>query len=118
MSVTIVNLTEPVVAAQIERILDTYPHHPYQQAFSTPKLKQKLIAYVLSRVPNYYTTIEDDELPSANLAASISPWNFQLDIDTLIHQGIAHILDSTSEWTKRHIPEAVNAGYAASNWFG
>lgn len=54
MSKSIVNLTIPWVVAEIEQVLETYPHHPYQQAFANPDLRQELIAYVLTRIHNVY----------------------------------------------------------------
>jgi hypothetical protein len=48
---TIVNLTLPAVIEQIEKIVDTYPYHPHQQAFLIPELRQKLIAHVLTSSP-------------------------------------------------------------------
>ncbi|MBW4639606.1 MAG: hypothetical protein KME05_15515 [Gloeocapsa sp. UFS-A4-WI-NPMV-4B04] len=43
----LINLTLPVVVAQIENILEDYPESPYQLAFSLPELRHKLIAHVL-----------------------------------------------------------------------
>ncbi|MCZ0292578.1 hypothetical protein OZH72_22750, partial [Escherichia coli] len=64
MSQTIINLDLPFILSAIETILETYPHHPYQQAFAHPARKQDLIAYVLSRVMSSYVAIEDEESPA------------------------------------------------------
>lgn len=42
MSRQIINLTSDMVAMEIENVLDTYPHHPYQQAFAIPRLHTQL----------------------------------------------------------------------------
>lgn len=39
----LIKLTLSVVMQEIEDVLDQYPEHPYQSAFSIPELKQKLI---------------------------------------------------------------------------
>ena len=53
MSYELINLTLPVVLAEIENVLDDYPENPYQIAFSLPELRQRLVAHVLTHTPNH-----------------------------------------------------------------
>lgn len=115
MSKQIINLTSNLVTKEIENVLDTYPHHPYQQAFAIPDIRQKLTAYVLSRTRNLYTVVEDtQEMPrSGSLGNSLEQ---RLYIEPLIRHGIQQILDDNSAWIGHHIP--AEASPAPSRWFG
>lgn len=118
MSKTIVNLTIPMVVSKLEGILDTYPYHPYHQAFSIPELRQKLLSYVMSRIPGQYTVVEESEVPIENLRSLCCSLEQQQQIEQLIHQGIRKIFQEDSDWIDRHIPQDVNPSFAPSNWFG
>jgi hypothetical protein len=117
MSKTIVNLTLPVVIEEIETVLENYPYYPYQQAFANPDLRQKLIAYILSRTSNFYTVIEEGE-------QLINPQHILCDLDkrsqieTTVAQGIQDILQQNTVWETHCIPVEIDSGYAPSHWFG
>jgi hypothetical protein len=119
MLASITNVKLPLVAEQIENVLDNYPHHPYQQAFAAPHLRQKLLAYVLSQVPAAYQVVEDQ--PSSEQGNGFQEQcstGEHLYIEALVRRGIQHILRENAEWASRHIPEEVNPSEAASHWFG
>lgn len=63
MAYRLINLTLPFVIEQVQDILDDYPERPYQVAFSIHELRQKLIAHVLSQIPNRYTVEGVQEPP-------------------------------------------------------
>ncbi len=42
---------------EIENVLEDYPEHSYQGAFSIDKLCQKLVAHVTSHISNCYSVI-------------------------------------------------------------
>lgn len=114
---TIMNLTQQAVVAEIENVLDTYPDHPYQQAFAIPEVRQDLIAYVLSRIPCVYSVVTSEQ--------KIREVNYQLPssqqkihLEHLIHQGIFSILQEKSDWVSRHLPDSVQCGVEPSHWFG
>jgi hypothetical protein len=115
MTKTIVNLTLPVVVDQIETALENYPYHPYQQAFAIPDLRQRLIAYVLSRVSNSYTVLEEKENSTHSINCSADRI---LQIKNLVTQGIQDILQQHWEWSNHHIPVELESGLAPSHWFG
>ncbi|NJL36401.1 MAG: late competence development ComFB family protein [Leptolyngbyaceae cyanobacterium RM2_2_4] len=118
MSKTIVNLTLPVVIEEAEDVLDSYPYHPYQQAFSIPDLRKKLISYVLCRVPGVYTVVEEDDQAMMNPKSLCNSLEQRIQIENLIRQGIEHILRENMDWVDRHIPQETNPAFAPSNWFG
>lgn len=92
MNKQIINLTLPVVIEEIEHILATYPRHPYQQAFSAASLRQDLVAYVLSRVPNQYAVLEETQSSSNSLLLPCYSTQRLLDIEHWIHLGICDVL--------------------------
>jgi hypothetical protein len=129
MSNTIVNLTISVVEAEAENVLRHYPAYPYQQAFSTPVLRQKLIAYVLSRLPSLYAALEEQEdLVAEHLHC---PPEQQQQIETLIHRGIQYLLSENSSKLELQSSdihpdiyldvyedmEAMNVGSPSAHWF-
>jgi hypothetical protein len=118
MDKQIVNLSHGVVTQTIEDVLETYPSHPYQQAFANPDLRQKLTAYVLSRIPSSYITVDGHAPAMANLAPLSRSLKQRHDLLELVHHGIQTILTDDWEWAERHIPEAPAPGFAPSTWFG
>lgn len=118
MSKTVVNLTLPVINQEIGKVLDTYPDHPYQQAFANSELKQRLIAYVLSQVDCKFTVTngEEPEISPETLFPSAAD---QLHIKQIIQQGVERLLNEESDWVNQHIPEtSADAEEDPSHWFG
>jgi hypothetical protein len=119
MSKTIVNLTISVVNAEAEEVLESYPHHPYQQAFSAPDLRHRLISYVLSRTPGMYVVVEESQEQKINSQSYNCCSDTQRSqIEALIHQGIQQILLDDPNWVANHIPQEANPGFTPSTWFG
>lgn len=117
MTKTIVNLTREALVQAIESVLETYPHHPYQKAFSLDDLRQELIAYVLSRIPNFYVVEEYPDQSVHSTGFYHSPeerWH----LEAAIHQGIEYVLCNNAEQVCHHIPEEVDPAFCPSNWFG
>jgi hypothetical protein len=92
MAKTIVNLTLPIVIEEIEQVLDEVDNQFYRQTFSIPDLHQELVVYVLSRIRNRYSAVDQPEDAIA-VAGSLSACvEERLKIDDLAFQGIHHIL--------------------------
>ncbi|WP_392531710.1 hypothetical protein [Nostoc sp. C117] len=123
---TVVNLTQQSVIGEIESVLDTYPYHPYQQAFAIPDLRQELIVFVLNRIPSFYSVISDRHISLAeteqesllNYQLPRKPLEQQLHLQNLIHQGICSILQEKSDWISHHLCETVQIACEPSHWFG
>lgn len=118
MSAAIINLTEIVVSEEIGNVLSTYPDHPYQQAFAHPEMRQKLMAYILSKIPNQYMAIEEEELLRNKDNLSNKCLARRLQIESLVHQGIDQLLEIDAEWINRHIPKSFSPDIEPSHWFG
>lgn len=92
MSYELINLTLPLVVQEIEHILEEYPEHPYQSAFSIHEFRQKLIAQVLSQVPNQFAIAGEPapvRKPTPRHASRLAE---QLYLDTVVRGSILHIL--------------------------
>ncbi|AFZ14995.1 hypothetical protein Cri9333_4203 [Crinalium epipsammum PCC 9333] len=98
MGYKIANLTLPLVMEEVEEVLQDYPPYPYQAAFSIHKLRQLLIAEVLSQIPNEYTVIEDTEELSIQHQNSHTPLQKRLQREMIIRQSILDILQKNTEW--------------------
>lgn len=116
MAKTIVNLTQPIVTQEVEEVLSSYPDRPYQQAFAIPDLRQKLIAYVMTRSQVAYTAVEEEV--NLNPDAFRLSLEERLQMEALIHQGIHQILQEDADWAAHHLPQMVHPAAAPSNWFG
>jgi hypothetical protein len=110
MSLELINLTLPVVLQEIEHILDEYPEYPYQAAFSIPELRQKLIAHILTHVPNRYMVEGDQELPRTSKFHRPLPTLEKLQVELVVRASILHILRENADWLSLHLPKVkVNA---------
>jgi hypothetical protein len=99
MSHGLVNLTLPIVMQEIEDVLEEYSAHPYHSAFSMPELRQKLVAHVLSHVPNRYV-VEEQE-PSSSPTRYASSMQERLQREMVVRSGILHILRENADWLSR-----------------
>lgn len=106
-----------MVIEEIESVLDTYSDDPYQKAFAIPDLRQQLIAYVLSHVPNIYKVVEDEETPLKSKFLR-RPLEQRLHMEPWIRHGIVQILQENTNLVRQHIPAKVDSGYTPTHWFG
>lgn len=97
MSHKIVNLTLQIVLREVENVLEDYPEYPYQVAFSVEEFRQKLIAHVLSNIPNRYTVIDDSQEPPKDAKPLSRPIAERLRIENIIRGGMLHILRENAE---------------------
>ncbi|HEY9737086.1 MAG TPA: late competence development ComFB family protein [Trichocoleus sp.] len=129
MPQTIVNFALPVVSERIDEILASYPFYPYQYAFSTSERRQKLAAYVLSRIPAYYVTMDQAAACSLESPRNCYSAEQHQQIEQLIHQGIEHLLSSVRSWepysnhasASNHRPACgseSDSDMTPSSWFG
>lgn len=112
----IFNLTVLEIVGEIESILETYPHHPYQQAFSVPAFRQELIAYVLSRISNHYIVYDRDS--NSEIESSHSSRTERNSRSAVIHEGIQHIFLKHFDQIQHQVPQERSADLEPSHWFG
>jgi hypothetical protein len=100
----LINLTLPVVIQEIEDVLDEYPEHPYHFAFALPELHQKLVAHILSQVPNRYVVKGEQELSADPKSRNPSPLQERLRMEMVVRAGILHILRENAAWLRDRLP--------------
>ncbi|MDJ0795700.1 MAG: hypothetical protein QNJ51_02495 [Calothrix sp. MO_167.B12] len=118
MTKIIINLTLPAVVTVIEDILETYPDHPYQQAFSIPNLRQELIAHILSRVSSRYVVVEEEQIPCFGIKSLPFSPQEKFCLEALIQEEIESIIRQKEEEVSQQIPEEVDPRLEPSHWFG
>lgn len=118
MPKTIANLTLPLVIEEVESALDTYPYHPYQQAFAIPDLRQELFAYILSRTHNFYEAVEEGTELKGEPMFLCGASEHRLHVKALVPKGIQYILQENADWVSHYIPDELDSGTASSHWFG
>ena len=105
MSQGLMDLTLTGVNQTIEDVLNEYPAHPYQSAFSMPELRQKLIAHILSQV-SHRPAIDAVQETIAAPAHRYARLQARLRMEMLVRGSILHILRENAAWLSRHLPNA------------
>jgi hypothetical protein len=118
MSKTIVNQTLPLIMGEIEETLETFPHHPHQQLFANPDMRQDLLAYVLTRIQSNYIAVEEISYHKVKATSQRPSDELKSHMDDLIRQGIHEILERGQDILEHRIPGVGDPGLQASHWFG
>jgi hypothetical protein len=118
MKQAIVNLSLPVITGKVEEVLHSYPLSPHQQTFSSQALREKLIAYVLRRMPTMYTTTEVTKACSIDMPANCFSQEQHQQMERLIHEGIQHLMARQQSWEATAQGASLGAGASPSSWFG
>jgi hypothetical protein len=93
MALTMINLTLLKVNEEIENLLACSPtNRKYQIYLNDPDFRQKLMAYILSRIPNRHLAVEVGKEPSIASEFFIYSTQERLQIENRIHQGIDYLL--------------------------
>jgi hypothetical protein len=93
------------VIAEIESILEEYPQHPYQVAFSMQELRKKLIAQVLNNLPNRYRVIKETKDSNNPLKPIKHSLEDRVRLETLIRGSIYHVLRENADWISHNLPQ-------------
>ncbi|MFE4105634.1 late competence development ComFB family protein [Almyronema epifaneia] len=115
---TILNLMEQVVIEEAEKLIQSYPHHPYQKAFALPDLRQKLVAYVLNRVRNFYVVLNECDLNKVNCQSVCRSLVDQGKLESTIHIGIREVFEQSQVQSTSHTSKQDHKHNSPSDWFG
>lgn len=89
--IIVINTTLIKVKEELENFLEIYPNKLYKKTLTDPDLRQKLIAYILNRMPNRYLAVERENISLNSSQNIIFSTQEALEIEKLIHQGISYL---------------------------
>ncbi|RZM77122.1 hypothetical protein [Leptolyngbya iicbica] len=118
MTQTIINLTIPVIQRKVEAALEDVPSKSVPMTETTHRLQEKLVAYVVSRMPTYYVTAERHRLCALDNPISCFSQAQQAEMDHLIYEGLQHLIARRSSWEVK--AQTATGGFESSpsHWFG
>lgn len=112
-----INLTMLWVADEIAQILDNEQEYFEYRTFLNSRLYQELMTYALSRVPNVYAVIENNQKISEQCNHRYCSGERKLHIETVIRQGILEIIQRKRDWIKNQLPKPDEQSFSPSTWF-
>jgi hypothetical protein len=92
MASTIINLTLLKVNEELENLLDNSLDPTYRIVLNDPDLRQKLIVYVLNRIPNRHMAIEIEKVSLLTSQFLVLSTQESLKMEKLIRQGIYYLI--------------------------
>lgn len=92
MASTIINLTLLKVNEELENLLENSLDPAYRLVLNDPDLCQKLIVYVLNRIPNHHVVLEIEKVSLLSSQFFMFSTQECLKIEKLIHQGIYYLI--------------------------
>lgn len=115
----LVNLTLLRLNEELENLIDKHPKQTYQAQLKDPDFRQKLIAYVLNRIPNRYIAVEAENESSISSELLIYSNQERLDMEKKIYQGIYSLTSSDKNYNFSSATYIeVSSPHYQSSWFG
>ena len=87
----IIDLKLKIIEEEIENVLEQYSDPTYKNAFAIPEWRQKLLGYLLRKVPGSYLVIEDTQKLLIKRHFSNHSIELRLQLETHIYNGINQI---------------------------
>ena len=107
MSETIVNLTSLLVNRELQNFLAEYSlKHPYRIIFSLPYFRQRLIAKILSQMPNRHVVVSDVQDLENNSDYLICSSEERFTIELLIKKTIPEIFCDNYEQIEQELAQS------------
>lgn len=98
------------VFQEIENVLEDYPVHPYQDAFSIAELRQKLVNHVLCHLPKRDSVMGDVQQSSTDTQLPYRLKQERIRLDALIRGSILHLLRENADWVSRQLQNMDSSG--------
>jgi len=89
----IIDLKLKVIEEEIENALEQYSDPVYKNTFAIPEWRQKLLGYILSKVPGFYLVMGDTQQLIIKDHFSYHSLELRLQVETHIHNGICQIFE-------------------------
>ena len=98
------------VFQEIENVLEDYPVHPYQDAFSIAELRQQLVNHVLCHLPQRNSVMGDVQQSSTDTQLPYRLKQERIRLDALIRGSILHLLRENADWVSRQLQNMDRSG--------
>jgi len=98
------------VFQEIENVLEDYPVHPYQDAFSIAELRQQLVNHVLRHLPKRDSVMGDVQQSSTDAQLPYRLKQERIRLDALIRGSILHLLRENADWVSRQLQNMDSSG--------
>lgn len=118
MTQEIVNLTSPVIVEKVEKVLSAAPIRSKISSKTLPTLQDKLVTYVLRRMPTCYITTDDVQSCFADTPVNCFSSAQQAQMDDLIQEGLQHLMTQRKSWEMPESASISEIDRAPSSWFG
>lgn len=93
MDITFVNLTLLKINGEIENLSGhIYPAATYQKILNNPRLRQKLLTYILDRIPNNYAAINADKIITISPESLYCSIREKVEIKQFVQQGVVYLI--------------------------
>ena len=93
MDVTIVNLTLLKINGEMENLSGhIYPAATYQKILNNLRLRQKLITYILERIPNSYAAIHAEKIITISPESLYCSVREKIEIKQFVQQGVVYLI--------------------------
>lgn len=94
---TSINLTLLKVNGELDSILATYPAQIHKRISTDPDFRNKLLNYVLQKIPNHSIEIDRETLSAISSQALYCSTLEQLEIEELIQQGVYYLINQENK---------------------
>ncbi len=118
MSQAIVNLTLPVIQKKVEVALEDVFSESLNQASTAITLQEKLVAYVVRRMPTFYVATENSRPDWNDNSINCFSQDQQHEMDQLIYEGLQHLIRRRSSWEISAQEASGGLESSPSHWFG
>jgi hypothetical protein len=93
MDITLVNLTLLKINGEIENLSGhIYPAATYQKILHNPRLRKKLLAYILKKIPNSYAAIEAEKIITISPESLYCSIREKIEIKQFVQQGVVYLI--------------------------
>lgn len=93
MDITVVNLTLLKINGELENLVGhIHPAATYQKILNNPRLRQKLLTYILDRIPNSYAAINSEKIITISPESLYCSNREKIEIKQLVQQGVVYLI--------------------------
>lgn len=97
METIIVNLTLLKINGELENLSDDiHPADTYQEILDSPELREKLLVYILGRVPNRYAALSSEKIITISPESLYCSTLERLELAEIVQKGVENLIKPES----------------------